>query len=85
VIAALGTGKSEAGSVAICAHCFGVVGVAIEVVLVLNPAHWFCAWPSTQSGPCWCVGAGVLLTQFRLPATLTRLISEATLELLFPM
>src|ERR1051325_9446526 len=83
VIAALGTGKSDVGRPASMLHGFGVTGVAIDVVVVLNPAHWFCEFPTTQLGPCLRVGAGELLTQFRFPATLTRLISEAALEALF--
>src|SRR5689334_5747815 len=70
-----GTGKSV--SVVSALHGLGATGVAIDVVVVLNPAHWFCACPSTQSGPCGCVGAGEFATQFRLPPTLTRLTSDA--------
>src|SRR5215472_9952780 len=77
VITVLGTGNPEAGSMARLAHATGVTGVAIEVVRVLKSAHWFCAFPSTQLGPRKFVGEGELLTQFRLPATWTRLTSEA--------
>src|SRR6516164_4700220 len=82
VMTAFGTGKSEAGSVARLAHGFGVTGIAIDVVLVLKPAHWPCACPSTQLGPCKRVGSGELPTQFRVPPTLTRLMSEAPCETL---
>src|SRR5262249_40117281 len=84
-IAALGTGKSDVGRPVSMLHGFGVTGVAIDVVVVENPAHWFCALPTTQLGPCRWVGAGELLTQFRFPPTLTRLTSEAAWEALLPM
>jgi hypothetical protein len=77
VITVLGTGKPEPGSVFRLAHGVGVTGVAIEVVVVLNPAHWPCDRPSTQLGPCECVGAGEFPSQFRFPFTLMRLTSDA--------
>src|SRR5260370_40668362 len=77
VMTALGTGKSEGGSVARLAHGFGVTGVAIDVVPVLKPARWPCECPSAQLGPCKRVGSGELPAQFRFPPTLTRLMPEA--------
>src|SRR5689334_4454287 len=81
VITVLGTGKADAGSRASAAHeAAGVTGVAIDVVLVAKPAHWSCALPSTQLGPCTCVGSGEFCWQCRFPPTCTRLTSDAVFE-----
>src|SRR5690349_7361769 len=80
-ITVLGTGKSDGSSPVSAAQPLGVTGVAIDVVVVLKSAHWFCARPSTQFGPCWSVGSGELLAQLRLPPMRTRLTSDAAVDL----
>src|SRR5689334_20469413 len=79
VITVLGTGNPVAGRLARAAHPeTGVTGpLLIDVEVVAKPWHWPSETPSTQLGPCVCVGAVEFCWQIRLPPTVTRLTSGA--------